>query len=123
MPKDGLQFLQFQRRGNTKYTLVTIETAIRDENVAVRIESEEVAEGLDGNDGAGDGIIFRNRILEKNLQGIPGATSQIGKELSIIQEVTTDDFRDTEYEMPVGNLLEYFHAPPLPEFHHALLMA
>ena len=62
-------------------------------------------------------------MLEKNLQGIPGAAAQIGKKLSIIQKVTTKDFRDTEDKMPVRNLLEYLHAQPLPEFHHALLMA
>jgi hypothetical protein len=40
-------------------------------------------------------------MLEKNLQGIPGAAAQIGKKLSIIQKVTTKDFRDTEDKMPV----------------------
>jgi hypothetical protein len=37
--------------------------------VGVWIKSEEIAEGLHGDDCAGDGIIFRNRILEKNLSG------------------------------------------------------
>jgi hypothetical protein len=62
-------------------------------------------------------------MLEKHLQGFPGATAEIGKKLPVIQEVTTEDFRDTEYEMPVGNLLEDIHAQPLPEYSHALLMA
>jgi hypothetical protein len=51
--------------------------------VGVRIESEEVAEGLDSDDCAGDGIIFRNRMLEKNLQGFPGAAAEIGKKLPV----------------------------------------
>jgi hypothetical protein len=34
----------------------------------VGIEAEEIAEGLHGDDGAGDGIVVRNRILEKSLQ-------------------------------------------------------
>jgi hypothetical protein len=72
--------------------------------------------------GAGDGIVFRNCILEKNLQGFPGATAQIGKKLPIVEEVTVEDFRDAEYEMSVRNLLEDIHAEPLPEFHHPLLM-
>ena len=43
--------------------------------MAVRIESQKIAEGLDGDDGAGNGIVFRNCILEKDLQGFPGAAA------------------------------------------------
>jgi hypothetical protein len=39
--------------------------------VGVRIESEKIAEGLDGDDGAGDGVIFKDRLPEKDLQGLP----------------------------------------------------
>ena len=53
----------------------TLETAVRHEDVAVRIESQKIAEGLDGDDGAGNGIVFRNCILEKDLQGFPGAAA------------------------------------------------
>lgn len=42
----------------------------------MRIESEEISEGLDSDEGAGDGIIFRDRILEKNLQGFPCAMAR-----------------------------------------------
>ncbi|MFH1629333.1 MAG: hypothetical protein ABIE47_11515 [Pseudomonadota bacterium] len=38
----------------------------------MRIVSQEIAERLHGDDGAGDGIVCRNRILEKNFQGFPG---------------------------------------------------
>jgi hypothetical protein len=78
---------------------------------------------LDTDDRSGNGFIFRNRILEKTLQRSPGAAAQIGKEFSIVKKVTTKDLRDAEHEMPEGNLLEYLHAQPLPEFHHPLLMA
>jgi len=84
---------------------------------------------LDTDDDAGDGIIFRNRMLEKNLQGFPGAAAAGGKKFSIIQKVATQYFRDTKDKMPVRNLLrvpfrvEDVHAQPLPEFHYALLMA
>jgi len=91
--------------------------------VAVGIQSEKIAEGLDSDDGAGDGIVFGNRILEKDLQGFPGTAAEIGQQLSIVEEVTAEDLRDAEYEMPVRNLLEYIHAEPFPEFHHALLVA
>lgn len=89
----------------------------------MRIVSQEIPEGLHGDDGAGDGIIFGNRLLEKDLQGLPGAAAQIGKKLPIVEKVTAEDFGDAEYEMTVGNLLEHIGAEPLPEFHHALLMA
>jgi hypothetical protein len=95
---------------------------VKGEDWTVRIEPEEVTERLHGNDGAGNGFIFRNRILEKTLQGIPGVAAEGGKELSIIQKVTTQYFRDTKDKMPVRNLLEDVHAQPLPEFHHALLV-
>jgi hypothetical protein len=91
--------------------------------VAVGIESEEIAEGLHGDDGAGDRIIFRNCILEKNLQGFPGTAAEIGQQLPVVEKVTAEDFGDAEYEMPVRDLFEDIHAEPFSEFHHAFLMA
>jgi hypothetical protein len=38
---------------------------------------------LDTDDRSGDGIIFGNRMLEKNLQGFPGAAAEGGKELPV----------------------------------------
>ena len=131
MPEEGLQLFQLQGRGDAEHALFAIdavlslpkETAVRHRNVTVGIESEKIAEGLDSDDGAWDGIIFRNRILDKNLQGFPGAAAEISKKLPVIEEIPTEDLRDAEYEMTVRNLLEDIHAEPLPEFHHALLMA
>ena len=80
------------------------------DNVAVEIESEEIAKGLDGDDGAGDGILLRNRLLDKDLQGFPGTPAQISKKFPIVQKVATQDLRDTEDEMPVGNLFEDIRA-------------
>ena len=42
----------------------------------MRIVSEEIAERLHGDDGAGDGIVLRDRLLEKDLQGFPGAAAE-----------------------------------------------
>jgi hypothetical protein len=116
VPEDDLYLFQFQRRSDAKHA------AVGYENVAVRIESKGIAKRLHSDDGAGDGIIFRNRMLEKNLQGFPGAAAQIGKKLPIVEKRTAEDFRYAEYEMPVRNLLEDIHAEPLPEFHYALLI-
>jgi len=71
----------------------------------------------------GMGSSWGNCILEKNLQGFPGAAAQIGKKLPIIQKVTAEDFRDAEYEMTVRDLFQDIHAEPFPELHHAFLMA
>jgi len=68
---------------------------------------------LDTDDGAGDGIIFRNRMLDKTLQRCPGAAAEGGKKFPIVEKRTAEDFRYAEYEMPVRNLLEDIHAEPL----------
>jgi hypothetical protein len=54
-----------------------------------------------GDDGAGAGIVFKNRVLEKNFQGFPGAAVEIRKKLPVIQKVTAEDFGDAEDEMTV----------------------
>jgi hypothetical protein len=58
MFKDGFQLFEFQERSNTKHTLVAVEAAVGHKDVAVGIESEKIAEGLDGDDCAGNGIIL-----------------------------------------------------------------
>jgi hypothetical protein len=98
-------------------------TAISDEDMAVGIESEEIAKGLDGDDGTEDEIPFRHRLPKKELQGIPGAAAQIGKKIPVIEKIPPQDLRDTEDEMSVGSLLEHMGTEPFPEFHHPLLMA
>jgi hypothetical protein len=123
VPENGLQLFQLQRWSDAEHPAIAIETAVGHQDMAVGIESEKIAEGLDSDDGAGDGIVFMNRILEKDLQGFPGAAAEIGKKLSIVEEVTAEDFRYAEDEMTVGNLLEDIHAEPLSEFHHAFLVA
>ena len=122
VPEDGLQLFQLQRRGDAEHTSRSVETAVRHEDVAVGIEAEEVSESLHGDDGAGDGIILRDRLLEKHLQGFPGAAAKIGKKLPIVEKVTPQHLRDAEYEMPVRNLLEDIYAQPFAEFHDTLLM-
>jgi len=75
------------RGGATRNIPLAIKTAIGQEDVAVRIESKKVAEGLDGNDSTGDGFLFGNRMLHKNLHGFPRAAAETGKKLSVIQEI------------------------------------
>jgi hypothetical protein len=57
--EDDSQLFQFQGWGDAEHASLAIKTTVRDENVIVGIESEEVAEGLYGDDGARDWIILR----------------------------------------------------------------
>ena len=57
--------------------------------MAVRIECQKIAESLNGNDGAGDGIIFGNCLLEKYFQGFSGAATEIGKQFPVVQKIPT----------------------------------
>jgi hypothetical protein len=91
--------------------------------MAMGIEPQEIAKGLDGDDRAGDGIPLWNRLPKKELQGFPGAAAQIGKKVPIIEEIPPQDLREAEDEMPMGNLLEHLATEPFPEFHHPFLMA
>jgi hypothetical protein len=101
--ENGFQLFKLQRRGDAEHAAITIKTAVRHQDVTVWIESEKIAEGLDSNDGAGDGNVFMNRILEKDLQGFPGRAAQIGKKLPVIEKITAEDLRDAENEMPMSS--------------------
>ena len=98
-----LYLFQFQRRSDTKHA-PAVEAAVRHHDVTVGIESEKVAEGLNGDYGAGDGILFRDGILKKYLQRVPGATAQIGEKSAIIEKIAAQYLRDAKDEMAVGNL-------------------
>ncbi len=123
VPKDGLQLFQLKRWRDPEHALVAVEAAVRHQNVTVGIEAEKIAEGLYGNNRAGYGILFIDSFLKEYLQGFPGTTAQIGEKLPVIKEISAEDLRDAEDEMPMGNLFENIHAEPSPEFHHALLVA
>lgn len=78
VPEDGLQLFEFQGRGDAEHASCSIEAAIRQQNVGVGIEAKEVSESLDGDDGAGKGIILWDGFPEKDLEGFPGAPAEIG---------------------------------------------
>jgi hypothetical protein len=62
VPEYGLQLFQFQRWGYEEHAFA-VKAAVRDENMTVRFETENIAEGLDGDDCAGNGF-FRERSPE-----------------------------------------------------------
>jgi len=89
----------------------------------VGIESEKIAECLDGDDRTGDGFLFRHGLLDEDFQRFPCAAAESREQFSIIQKITAKDFGDAEYEMPVGYLLKDIHTQPLAELYNALLVA
>lgn len=52
-------FFEFQGRCDSEHPLVTVETSVRQNDVAVKIESEEVTESLNSDHRAGDRFVFR----------------------------------------------------------------
>ena len=68
VPEDGFELFEFQGRGDAEHSVFTIEAAVCYKNMAVGIESEKVAEGLHGNDRAGDWFFLRHGLLHENFQ-------------------------------------------------------
>ena len=91
--------------------------------MAVRVETQEIPKGLDGNDGAGDCIFLRDNSLEKRFQRLPCTSAQLGEESSVIEEVSPEDLGYAENEMTVRYGPKDLLTKPLPEFHLSLLMA
>ena len=88
----------------------------------MRIESQKVAKGLDGNDGAGDCILLWDNGLEKQSQRVPPTATQVGEEFSVIEEIPPEDLWYAKNEMTVWYSLEHFFTEPFPEFHHPFLV-
>jgi len=58
VPKINNYWLKYVKKGEPFQTM------------AVRIKSQKISKGLDGDDGAGDGIIFGNRLQKKDLRSL-----------------------------------------------------
>jgi len=69
----------FISRGGARRDRPAVKTAVRHQEMAVRIEPEEVAKGLYETD------------PKKELQGFAGATAQIGKEIRLTEEISSQD--------------------------------
>jgi hypothetical protein len=106
MPEDGLQFFQFQKWGHPEHALA-VKASVRDQDMTVGVESEKIAEGLNGDHGARDRILFVYDLLQENLQGFPGAAAQVMEQTTIIEKVPAQDFRNAEDKMTVGNLFQH----------------
>jgi hypothetical protein len=65
VPEYLFQLLQLQGRRHSEHPLPA-KVAVHDQNMAVGIEAEQVAEGLDCYDSARKRSFSRNRILQEN---------------------------------------------------------
>ena len=90
--------------------------------MAVRVESQEIPKGLDGNDGTGDCILLQHNGLEKCFQRVPCTSAQLGEKSSVIKKISPEDLGYAENKMTVRYGLEHFFTEPFPEFHHPFLM-
>ena len=87
------------------------------------IEVQEIAEGLDCNDGPWVYPHTGKGLLEELLKASPDAATQVRQKSAIIQEISPEDLWHAEGEVAVWDCLEDLPAKPLPEFHYSLLMA
>ena len=79
-------FFSSRGGGHPEHALA-VKATVCDQDVAVRVEAEEIAEGLDGDDCAGNGIFFVSDPLKKVFQRFPSTAAQIMQKLSIIEKV------------------------------------
>jgi len=77
--------------------------------------SKKITEGLYGDNRPGNSVLFRHGFLEDFFQGFPAATAEIGEQLSVIEEIPSQDFGYAEDEMSVRNALQDFFAGKRPE--------
>jgi hypothetical protein len=82
MPEYGLQSIQLQRWRHPEHAFC-VEAAVRDQDVAMRVEAKKIAEGLYGDDCAGNGLLLGSDPLKEVFQRFPGAAAQIMQKFSI----------------------------------------
>ena len=88
----------------------------------MRVEPQKITKRLYSNNGTRGSVLFRYGFLKKDLERFPSTATEIGKEFSVIEEISAENFGHAEDEMSVGHGLEDFFAEPLPEFHHPFLV-
>lgn len=78
-------------------------------------EPKEITKGLDGDDGTGDRIPLRHRLPKKELQRIPGAAAQIGKnKIPVTEKIPPQDLGILKTTYRWGTFLrtwEQSHSP------------
>ncbi|MFH1954433.1 MAG: hypothetical protein ABIL06_22810 [Pseudomonadota bacterium] len=86
------------------------------------MRSKKITKGLYDNDCPWNSAFFGNDFLEKGFQRFPATATRMGKQLSVIKEISAEDLWYAKDEMPVRNPLHNFFAEPFTEFHYPLLV-
>jgi len=95
MLKELFQGLCVQCRRDLERT-ASIESAVGAHHVAMGVEIQEIAEGLDCDDGPWISGFSGKTASERLLKTRPHAATQLGKESSVIEEVTPQDLWHAE---------------------------
>ena len=107
MAEKVLQISWLRARSYLEYPIVG-KTAICDNGVQMGIEILKLTESLDGDSGTGGGAVIGDGLFQVGAQHFPGAARELGKQLSVIQEIDSQPLGDAEYPLPMGNGFEHF---------------
>jgi len=82
-----------------------------------------LAKGVYGHNSARDAVGQSNSSLKKFKQALIGAVTQLSKQLSIVLKIYTQDNRDTEDILAMGNRIEDIFLYRVGKLDHLLGMA
>jgi hypothetical protein len=122
MTKELLDGLDLRSGRNSEHVLA-VEPSVGEQDVTMGVELEQAAESLDRNDRTGLELFTRQDLLKVLLEGLPGASAELAKELSVIKKGPAKNFRDAQDPVAVGDGFNNLLKEPLAEFDHTLLMA
>jgi hypothetical protein len=122
MAKELLDGLDLRSGRNSEHVLA-VEPSVGEQDVTMGVELEQAAESLDRNDRTGLELFTRQDLLKVLLEGLPGASAELAKELSVIKKGPAKNFRDAQDPVAVGDGFNNLLKEPLAEFDHTLLMA
>ena len=89
--------------GEAEEAAVGSKGAIGDQGVDVGVEVNELAEGLDGEDGAGSGVIAEEGAIDLQ-EGLPSQFGQAVEQGAVEAEEDAEAFGDGPDELAVGNI-------------------
>jgi hypothetical protein len=91
MTKELLDGLDLRSGRNSEHVLA-VEPSVGEQDVTMGVELEQAAESLDRNDRTGLELFTRQDLLKVLLEGLPGASAELAKELSVIKKRTGEEF-------------------------------
>ena len=85
--------------------------------------AQQIPKGLDGQDSAVHGLFVLNGSFIDGFKRRPPAPAEFRQQLTVVQKVPPQNFRDAEHHMPVRNRFYNVPAQPFAELNHTLLVA